>query len=588
MTARRTASLIAIVGALLLSQRVSSQQAAPREIPAGLLAQMAGGGSASYLVVLRDRADLSAATASTDRVTRGRLVFQALKSVADASQRPLLDLLRAEAALGRVRRFRAFFSVNAVAVTSNEATLRRLASLPQVEQVVEAPVVSNPDPAPAVAQVRVQNVEWNVAKVRAPEVWARGFTGQGIVVASLDTGVEYTHPALVDHYRGNLGGGSFDHNYNWWDATATCPSPTVPCDDNQHGTHTTGTMVGGDGGANQIGVAPGATWIACKALTGGGLGIVFDLLECGDFMVAPWDLNHQNPNPDRRPHIVNNSWGLALTRYPFLMTMVNSWRAAGIFPAFAAGNNGPACGSASAPGNYVQSFATGAVDINDAIAGFSGRGLSVYGGVKPDVTAPGVNVRSSVPGGGYAAFSGTSMASPHTAGIVALLWSEYPSLVRDITSTERKIRPAAVILNSSEGCNGNGLTDHPNNTFGFGRIDAVENASAFPVYTNRSVYHVGDQLTLSVSLVNPLASPWNVDAYLGLHLPNGQILMNALGTLPIPASLKLFDQTQLSFAVTASQAPGSYLAFAILAKPGSDPTDPSNLLSVDLAPFEIQ
>src|SRR5262249_38771488 len=159
----------------------------------------------------------------------------------------------------------------------------------------EAPVLSMPEPIAGTQQARIQNVEWNIAKVRAPEVWARGITGQGIVVASLDTGVEFTHPALVDHYRGSQGGGAFDHNYSWWDATATCPSPQ-PCDDNQHGTHTTGTMVGGDGGANQIGMAPGAKWIACKAITGGGLGIVFDFLECGDWILAPWDLNHQNPN----------------------------------------------------------------------------------------------------------------------------------------------------------------------------------------------------------------------------------------------------------------------------------------------------
>jgi subtilisin family serine protease len=586
MTARRTPFLFAITGALLCSQIVSSQQA-PRQIPPGLLAEIAAGGSASYLIVLRDKADLTAAAATSDRMALGRFVYQALKAVADSSQRPLLDVIRAEAALGRVQKFRAFFSVNAIAVTSNEATLRRLASLPQVEQVIEAPVFSAPQPVQGVAQSAIQSVEWNVAKVRAPEVWARGFTGQGIVVASLDTGVEYTHPALVGHYRGNLGGGAFDHNYNWWDATATCPSP-APCDDHFHGTHTTGTMVGGDGGSNQIGVAPGATWIACKALLGSGAGILFDILECGDWMLAPWDLNHQNPNPDRRPHIVNNSWGLALANYPFLQPMVNNWRAAGIFPAFAAGNSGPDCGTAFAAGNYVQSFATGATDMSDAIAFFSGRGPSFYGPIKPDVTAPGVNVRSAVLGGGYDSFSGTSMASPHTAGLVALLWSEYPNLVRDISGTERKIRPAAVILNSTEGCGGNGPTDHPNNTFGSGRIDAVETASAFPVYTNRSIYHAGDQLTLSVSLVNPSPATWNVDAYVGMRLPDGQILVTPFGTIPIPASAKLFDQTLASFVVSTAQPTGSYLAFAILAVPGSDPTNPANLRSVDFATFEVQ
>jgi subtilisin family serine protease len=587
MSAWRSKSAFAILGALLISQIVSSQQTTSRAIPPGLLAQTANGGDASYIVVLRDRADLTAAVAATDRISQGRLVYQALKAVAESSQRPVLDLLRSDAALGRVRQVRSFFSVNAIGVTSNEATLRRLAALPQVEQVLELPILSIPQPMAGTAQAGVQSVEWNIAKVRAPEVWARGFTGQGVVVASLDTGVEFTHPALVGHYRGNLGGGAFNHNYNWWDATATCPSPQ-PCDDNEHGTHTTGTMVGSDGGANQIGVAPGATWIACKALLGSGSGFSFDLLECGDWILAPWDLNHLNPNPDRRPHIVNNSWGLAFGGFGLFQTMVNNWRAAGIFPAFAAGNAGPNCATATSPGDYVQSFASGATNSSDVIASFSSRGPSAFGVAKPDVSAPGVNVRSSVPGGVYDTFSGTSMASPHTAGMVALLWSEFPNLVRDIPNTELKIRPAAVILNTTQGCGGNTPTDHPNNTFGSGRIDAVETNSEFPIYTNRSVYHVGDQLTMSVSLVNPSPAIWNVDAYLGIRLPSGQITVTPLGTLPLPPSLKLFNQTLQSFPVSAAQPAGSYLAFAILAQPGSDPTNPANLLSVDLAPFEIQ
>lgn len=577
----------AVAGAILLSQIAFSQEPSSRPVPPGLLAQMARQGQASYLVVLRDRADLTPAPGIGDRIARGRFVYRALKHAADSSQRALLDYLKTEASAGRARRVRSFVGVNAIGVTSNEASLRRLAAFPQVERIIELPALSVPPPMAGSVVAGDQQVEWNVAKVRAPEVWARGFTGQGIVVASIDTGVEFTHSALVNQYRGHLNGGAFDHNYNWWDATDTCA--LAPCDDNEHGTHTTGTMVGSDSGSNRIGVAPGATWIACKALKSGGGGSVFDLLECGDWVLAPWDLHHQNPDPDRRPHIVNNSWGFSFGGVDLLETMVSNWRAAGIFPAFAAGNSGPLCGTAISPGDYTGSFATGAADMDDSIANFSSRGPSMLGGVtKPDVTAPGVNVRSSVPGNAYASYSGTSMASPHTAGVVALLWSEFPNLSRDVLSTERKLRPAAAILNSTQPCGGNGPTDHPNNTFGWGRIDAVRTEQPFSVQTNRSVYRTGDQLKVDVSLVNPFSTVWTVDAYFGMKNPAGRVVLKPFGTISIPPSLEVFDAPQISVTLTDAHALGPYMPLTVLAQPGSDPTNPANIISVDRAPFRIQ
>ena len=107
-------------------------------------------------------------------------------------------------------------------------------------------------------------MEWGIANINADDVWStHGVTGEGIVVGNIDTGAQFDHPALVAQYRGNIGGGSFDHNYNWFDPSNICRSP-APCDNNSHGSHTMGTMVGDDGAANQIGVAPGAKWIAAK------------------------------------------------------------------------------------------------------------------------------------------------------------------------------------------------------------------------------------------------------------------------------------------------------------------------------------
>lgn len=575
----------ALALAIFLFDRGSSAQQPAVPIPAELLATVAREGRASYLVVLRDRADVSGAAAVADRNARGRYVYDRLVGTADRSQAPVVAALAPEVAAGRALAARRFISVNALGVTSTEASLRRLAAMPQVEQIIPAAPLSIPRPIPGSFEPGVQSTEWNVAAVHAPGVWAKGFTGQGIVVASIDTGVQFDHPALVDQYRGNLGG-SMNHNYNWWDATGTCAS--APCDDNDHGTHTVGTMVGDDGGANQIGVAPGSTWIACKALDAGGSGSLFDLLECADWVLAPWDLNRANADPSKRPHIVNNSWGYSFGGNSLFRTAVQNWRAAGIFPAFVAGNEGPACGTATSPGDYVESFATGSITASGTISSFSSRGPSLFGGVKPDIVAPGSNVRSSVPTNGYASFSGTSMASPHTAGVVALLWSEYPNLRRDVASTELVLRPAAEITIQTQGCGGNTFTAHPNNVFGWGKLDAFQSRSPFPIYTDRLVYGAADTMSTRLSLINPMGETWNVDAYLGLILPDGQFVTFPVGPITEPASLKVFNLPVFIGPVSGLPQSGAYQWFSILVQPGSDPADPANHISVDTAPFVVQ
>jgi hypothetical protein len=225
--------------------------------------------------------------------------------------------------------------------------------------------------------------------------------------------------------------------------------------------------------------------------------------------------------------------------------------------------------------------------VTDAPASFSSRGPSLFGVTKPDVSAPGVNVRSSVPGG-YDVYSGTSMASPHTAGTVALLWSEYPNLIRDIESTERKLRPAAIILNSTDPCGGDSPTSHPNNSFGSGRIDAVQTQNPFPVYVDRAVYSTGDTMTLKVSLVNPRNETWPVDPYLGIQLADGRVFLWQFGTLDVPPLFEVFDVQQLSATLTPDVPPGLHRWFSVLVAPGADPYDPATHLAVDLASFVIQ
>jgi hypothetical protein len=371
-----------------------------------------------------------------------------------------------------------FWITNAIRVTANKAIMQELAARPEVKRVVSDGVYFIPRPLPGQIQPRPQGIEWNIERVRAPEAWATfGTRGEGIIVANIDTGVQFDHPALVTQYRGNLGEGNFDHNYNWFDPSNVCGSPSLePCDNVAHGTHTMGIMVGDDGdpGPNQTGVAPHARWIAVKGCEDYYCSYSA-LLAAGQWVLAPTDLNGQNPRPDLRPHIVNNSWGGG-SGDPFYQEIVDAWIAAGIFPAFSNGNSGSGCASAGSPGDYVQTYSAGAFDINNSIADFSSRGPSAFfDEFKPNITAPGVDVRSSVPGG-YESFSGTSMAAPHVTGTVALLWSAASPLIGDIATT-RGLLDQTALDTADLGCGG---TEADNNVWGEGRLDAFAAVEVAP------------------------------------------------------------------------------------------------------------
>ena len=292
-----------------------------------------------------------------------------------------------------------------------------------------------------------------------------------MIVATIDTGVEYTHEALVQQYRGNNHDGSFSHDYNWWDPTGICGD--TPCDNAAHGTHTMGTIVGGDldGPLPDIGVAPGAQWIAAKGCEDLNCS-EGSLLSSGQFMIAPTDLAGNNPNPALRPDIVSNSWGSDDPNDTFYLATVQAWRAAGIIPVFAAGNAGPDCSTAGTPGNFPEVISVGATDSGDQIADFSSRGPSPTGKVSPNLTAPGVDIVSSVPGNGYESFSGTSMATPHTAGTIALMLAAKPSLSGDF-GTVLDVLDRTAVDRPDDQCGTPDPSDNdPNYTYGEGRIDA--------------------------------------------------------------------------------------------------------------------
>jgi subtilisin family serine protease len=242
-------------------------------------------------------------------------------------------------------------------------------------------------------------------------------------------------------------------------------------------------MVGDDGGANQVGVAPGAKWIGCRNMNGGN-GTPATYTECWQWFLAPTDLANQNPDPAMAPDVINNSWscppseGCDVAATAAMQLVVASVRAAGIVPVVSAGNSGSSCSTISSPAAiYDASFTVGSTTSTDAASSFSSRGpvtVDGSGRMKPDIAAPGSNVRSSIPGGAYASFSGTSMAAPHVAGLVALLLSIDPALAGNVSRIEEIVRASAFHPTAvSQVCGGIDTNVFPNNTFGAGRIDAL-------------------------------------------------------------------------------------------------------------------
>lgn len=416
--------------------------------------------TAAFFVVFGERPNLAKAFGMKDRAARAKFVVQSLEETAKRSQTNVRALLEA-----RGVPFKAFWVENKLYVPQGTMKLARelsrrpevVAILPEVIYTIPYPIVSG--------GASTLGVGWNISKIEADQAWSTA-DGEGMVVANIDTGVQYDHPAVVNQYRGNTGSG-FSHVGNWKDPANICGG--TPCDNHGHGTHTMGTMLGNDGATNQIGVAPGAKWIACKGCESGSCSSS-SLIACAQWVMDPYE----NSSGAGEPDVVNNSWGGGSGSTWYRSYMLN-WRAAGIFPAFSAGNSGPSCGTANSPGDNAEAFASGATDSSDNIAGFSSRGPSSVSGVgiKPEVSAPGVSVRSSVPTNSYASWSGTSMASPHTAGTVALVWSAAPGYRGNIGATEELLMESAVPRTSSETCGGVAGSAVPNNTYGWGRLDAL-------------------------------------------------------------------------------------------------------------------
>ncbi len=365
---------------------------------------------------------------------RHAYVINSLREIASRSQAPLLADLETLTRQGMAADVRGWWIVNAITGDLSAAAIHNIARHESVEGIYlwEEPTLIKPigpigaEPEPPAAA----RVETGLQVINAHQVWALGYTGAGRLVANIDTGVDGTHPALASRWRGNNGQPADE----CWLDTANPGNPS-PYDSDGHGTHTMGTMTGlGASTGDTIGVAFGAQWIAARAIvTGGNVILAFQWLA---------DPDGDPLTIDDVPDVISNSWGYHDFTCPqTVWAMIDNCEAAEVAVIFAAGNRltgDPYVESVWAPASRIttpfNTFSVGAVNGNSGtlpIADFSARGPSQcdHSTIKPEVVAPGVDVRSSVPGGGYqqSGWSGTSMACPHVAGAIALLRQYNPN-----------------------------------------------------------------------------------------------------------------------------------------------------------------
>ncbi len=430
--------------------------------------------------MLADQAYVSGAATLATKTEKGCYVYDALRSKSQTTQRPILQWLRE-----RGIEHRSFYIINAILVKGSREVAELLAIRQDVARIEGNPHIQNSlfEPAAFVGRScqaqKPATIETNISYTHAPDVWALGFTGQGITVGGADTGQRWTHNALKPHYRG-WDGVAADHNYNWHDAIHDsignpCGNDSpFPCDDIGHGTHTIGTAVGDDGMGNQIGMAPGAKWIGCRNMDQGN-GTPARYLGCMEWFLAPYPICGGQGDPLKAPDITINAWHCPPSEgcsVDTLQAAVETQAAAGIMMVVKADSTGPNCSTMEDPPSiYAASYTVGALNTGTCnVASFSSRGLVIIDGsnrIKPDISAPGTNIRSSYNGSDndYASLSGTSMAAPHIAGAMALLWSARPELCHNISDTRTVLNEAAFFLAYKQ-C---GTPGPPNNVVGWGR-----------------------------------------------------------------------------------------------------------------------
>jgi subtilisin family serine protease len=388
----------------------------------------------------------------------------AYRRIAEESQAAIIEWLRTIPDDALIRR--SFWVFNGIHIEVTTGVILELAKRTDVGWIShdgEVRIIAEPS---AEAALSTRAIEWNIQKIMADSCWTAGFTGQGVILGETDTGVDYTHPALQDKWAGY-----------WYDAIN---GQSTPYDDHNHGTHCMGTIMGGDGFGSfvdDIGVAPGATFVAAKVLNSGGSGTYAQCAAGLQFMADIKD------SVDVKA--VSNSWCGSNAADSFFYPVARTYKSLGILPVFANGNSGPNPGTVGCPGANSNVIGVGATDNTDAIANFSSRGPAPdqapfndpttwfrddWNLIKPQISAPGVNVRSCIPGGTYASWNGTSMATPHVTGSVGIICQKNPNL----STTELY---SFLLDNVDEPSAG---APYPNNNYGWGRLNVWRSLNGTP------------------------------------------------------------------------------------------------------------
>ena len=449
------------------------------------------GGRLPVIVTFAEQADLGQIKGAT-RAERLEQVVRALRETAKNTQLPVRAALQEQRLAQGVEQVTYFWIFNGMSMTAAPEVIAEFASRPEVRSIDLDETIPAPAPTPAFPPApsasSLSSNEENLTVINAPALWQLGFQGQGVVVANMDSGVSASHPDLAARWRGGTN--------SWFDPYGE--HPTTPADLTGHGTATMGVMVGGDAGGTAIGVAPLAQWIAVKIFDDRG-----QATSTAIHLGFQWLLDPDgDPSTPDAPHVVSNSWRIGNTGCdPRFQPDLQALRAAGIVPVFSAGNTGPGDATSVSPANYPEAFAVGATDNVDQIWVDSARGPSACGELAtfyPEMVAPGVEIRTTDRYGTYQTTSGTSLAAPHVAGALALLWSAFP----DLTTAQQE----AALLRSALDLGSPGA----DNTFGHGRLDVLAAYSELMASTQLSLttldspdpVYAGATLTYTLVITN--------------------------------------------------------------------------------------
>lgn len=445
MTRRVARVSLLVVGVLLscLSTSVPAAQITPQ-----LMTVLERGAVAESVPII---VTFAAAEASEQQARpMGRSERSAFVRTMKARSQKRLEGIQDGLTQKHARQLRHLWLIDGAALDATPAEIEQLRQMPGIAAIT----LDETFVMPAVQMSATDNPTWNIERIGAPDLWARGYRGEGITIAVLDSGVNLAHPDLEGRWRGLAG--------DWFDPYGNSSSPYDF--DSYHGTAVASIVVGGSAGGSAIGVAPGASIIAAKVFRDDGMASSSAIIEILQWVLNPGD------DPDRAPHIVNMSWGFEDNADECLETLSGTYllrqalqtvRAAGIAVIAAAGNSGPNPYTSTSPANFPETVAAGATDGNNRIAVFSARGPSACAGAGlfPDLVAPGLGVRAAGVGSSYRIVSGTSFASAHVAGAMALLMQAAAPL--PVTEIENLLTLSAADLGAG------GADD----TYGYGLVN---------------------------------------------------------------------------------------------------------------------